>query len=291
MKALIFTLLLVSSLYAKKIKVSVSSYQIEGGKNVSQYLNKIEKEIQLASQNRSNFILFPELISLDLFEVTPKDIKKNIQKSIDQTAILEQRFSQLAQRYKINIIGPSHFVQNKNSILNRAYIIRKDGTLYYQDKIYPTPWEKKYDISGGEHKVRLFNFEGVRFVVLICHDVEFPNLSVMLKKLRPEIIFVPSQTDTFKGRNRVIYTSKARAIEQMSYVFVAGNSGIPKAKWHSYQGGSHLFTPQNKYFSKNTSKSFPGTTQIKHFQIDLKILKQSRNDTNQVFPIRDIIKQ
>ena len=64
-----------------------------------------------------------------------------------------------------------------------------------------------------KYKIKLFKTEDFSFVILICHDSEFPQLSTKLLELKPQVIFVPSQTDGEFGRERVRATSRARAID------------------------------------------------------------------------------
>ncbi len=275
--------------FAQTWKVAVSRYLIEGNQDVKSILKKTENEVAYASKKKAEFILFPELNTLDLFDLNPKDsdVPKNIEKTIQQSKSIEQQLKKLAQKYKINILGHSQFVREGKKTVNRAYVYFKDGKVQYQDKMYPTPWERKYNISGTKN-LTLFEYEKIKFAVLICHDIEFPNVSNQLVKHQPQVIFVPSQTDSIEGRNRVIFTAQARAIEHMSYVILTGNTGKKDAVWHSYQGGAHLFHPQNKYFPNGLNQSVLDSGQPIIFVLDLGKLQKSRKDKSQVFPARDI---
>lgn len=273
----------------KGVKLAVSRYQIEGGLSVKEYLNKIEKEVEFASDNKAKYLFLAELNSLDLFSKNPTDIEKEIKFTTDLAPILEQGLIKIAQKYKVNIIGSSHFVKINKSIFNRAYFINVDGTLAYQDKIYPTPWEKKNHISEGS-VIKAFKAEDFNFVILICHDTEFSDISEKIKALKPEVIFVPSQTDDQSGRERVRSTAKARAIEHMSYVLLNGASGVKNATWHDFVGGASFYWPQNKYFPLGELNNSKASTPL-IIELDLPRLRKARSDKDQVYPARDSLKR
>ena len=189
------------------------------------------------------------------------------------------------------IVGAKHYVMRADrkvlNKVNRAYIVRPDGKLEHQDKIFPTPWEVKQGVKGGNKGIKKFQNEKFTFIVLTCHDAEFPNLSHKIAKLKPEVIFVPSMTDDLNGLRRVKRTSQARAVEQMSYVAMTGASSLRGAKWHTYQGRNFLFTPQNKYFSEPSASSLEESMSL--FYIDIPRLRKARADKSQVYPVRDYL--
>ena len=144
----------------------------------------------------------------------------------------------------------------------------------------------KQGVVGAED-IKKFNYEGFSFVVLTCHDAEFASLSQRIAKLKPEVIFVPSMTDDLNGLQRVKRTSQARAVEQMAYVAMTGTSSKAGAKWHTYQGKSFLFTPQNKYFIEPKSGGLEES--LKMFYLDIPRLREARADKSQVYPVRDYL--
>jgi len=78
---------------------------------------------------------------------------------------------------------------------------------------------KAYDTDCGE------------IGILICYDVEFPELGRILADQGMNILFVPFLTDTRNGYSRVRHCAQARAIENECYVAIAGLVGnLPKVK-------------------------------------------------------------
>src|SRR5690606_26365728 len=91
-------------------------------------------------------------------------------------------------------------------ILNTAIFSNKNGEITLQDKLFLTPWEGKQGWSNGK-KLHFIDVNGVKAVILICHDSEFPLISQAISKATPELIIVPSMTDDLYGYNRVHRTS------------------------------------------------------------------------------------
>jgi predicted amidohydrolase len=61
--------------------------------------------------------------------------------------------------------------------------------------------------------------------IVICYDVEFPELSRLMADQGMNILFVPFLTDTQNGYTRVKHCAQARAIENECYVAIAGCVG------------------------------------------------------------------
>jgi predicted amidohydrolase len=270
------------------IKIALSRFKIDGGLSYKEHLKKIDKELGFAKKFKAQTILFAELNTLDLFDKNPQSVSEEISKLSLMQDRYENDLKNLAKKYQINIIGASTYIKEKNKLINRAYYITKSGKLSYQDKLYPTPWEKKYKIKNTKG-TKLFKTKDFSFVILICHDSEFPQVSAKLKKLKPEIIFVPSQTDGEYGRERVRSTSRARAIENMSYVLLNGGSGDKSEPWHAYTGGASFFWPQNKYFKSGGVSHFEDDGDPIIIKLDFEKLRKARRDKAQVYPQRDAI--
>lgn len=270
------------------ILVAVSRYQIEGGQTLENFYLKLNKDINFAKKNGAAYLLIPELVNLDLFPKNPKDVPKAIKKGVELSGSIENFLETKAKEERLTIIGASQYVDVAGKVKNRGYVFGPEGKLGDQDKIYPTPWERKFQIfPKGDKEIKLFKTADFSFVILICHDAEFPDISSSLRKIKPEVVFVPYQADSLEGRNRVAYTARARSIEHMSYTIAGGATSKEGAKWHTYQGGAHLFSPQNKYFPVGgQSLNGPGDPAI--FSLNIERLRKSRSDPKQVYPARDI---
>lgn len=93
-----------------------------------------------------------------------------------------------------------------------------------------------WNMVPGPRAVVTWEYSGLRFVTAICFDIEFPQLSAALAANPPDVVLVPSCTDTLHGYWRVRHCAAARAIELQSYCVIAtcisGNPAIPDMDNH-----------------------------------------------------------
>lgn len=109
----------------------------------------------------------------------------------------------------------------RNVLLNRAPILVGDRILH-QDKLHLTPWENAF-APGRE--LLLWEFAGLRFAVVICLDIEIPEISARLRGAGVDVVLVPSATETVLGVERVDRCASARAVELGAIVGVSHLTG------------------------------------------------------------------
>jgi predicted amidohydrolase/ribosomal protein S18 acetylase RimI-like enzyme len=183
---------------------------------------------QVASEYSCDFLLFPEFVTMSLLSLENK--KMSPEKSMDRlssyTSKYMKTFKQAAVRFNVNIIGGSHIIKEKDGTRkNTSFVFHRSGKVVKQDKIHPTPSEKKWwGIKGGD-VVRVMETDKCKIAVLICYDIEFPELARVAMEQGAKIIFVPYATDTRQGHLRVRICAQARTIENQIYVALSGNIG------------------------------------------------------------------
>ena len=132
---------------------------------------------------------------------------------------------------------------------------------------------------GGD-KVQVFETDSGKVGVLVCYDVEFPELSRILADQGMQILFVPFLTDTQNAYNRVRFCAQARAVENECYVAIAGNVGnLPKVHNMDLQfAQSAVFTPSDFAFPINGIKAeaSPNTETVIVSDVDLSLLTELR---------------
>lgn len=106
-------------------------------------------------------------------------------------------------------------------LLNRAPILVGDRS-FHQDKLHLTPWENAF-MPGRE--LHLWEFAGLRFAVVICLDIEIPEISARLRGAGVDVVLVPSATETVLGVERVDRCASARAVELGAIVGVSHLTG------------------------------------------------------------------
>ncbi|MCS7266655.1 MAG: nitrilase-related carbon-nitrogen hydrolase [Geminicoccaceae bacterium] len=129
---------------------------------------------------------------------------------------------------------------------NRAVLRLPDGRTLYQDKLALTPDERDpaaWMLEPGE-ELRVFRWNGIRIAVLVCLDVEQPDLAARLARDPPDLVLVPTDTARLSGYHRVVACARARAVELCCAVAVAGGVGtVPVPPERPNVSGAGLYVP------------------------------------------------
>ena len=152
----------------------------------------------------------------------------------------------------------------------------RDGKIDKYEKIHITPSEKdSWGMMGG-NQLTVLDTDCGKVGILICYDIEFPELSRILAEQGMQILFVPFLTDTQNGYMRVRRCAQARAIENECYVAIAGCVGnLPKVNNMDIQfAQSAVFTPCDFAFPTNGVKAetTPNTEMTLISDIDMNLL-------------------
>jgi len=127
---------------------------------------------ELALKENANLVLLPE-----------KWVR-----NIDQVPLIE--FQKLAKRYTAVII-PGAF---EDGISVVSPIINGDGKVVgIAKKIHLFDKEKDRLLSGD--RIVLFNYRGIKFGIVICYDIDFPEIPRAMFLKGVEVILVPSKVD------------------------------------------------------------------------------------------------
>lgn len=162
-------------------------------------------------------------------------------------------------------------------IYNVSYLCHRNGHVDEQRKIHITPHEANDWVIQGGDKVKVFQTDAGRVGILICYDVEFPELSRIQADQGLEILFVPFWTDTKNSYLRVRNCSQARAIENECYVVIAGSVGnLPKVESLDVQySQSAVLTPSDFPFPHDAvlNEATPNTEMLLFSDLDMTKLK------------------
>jgi predicted amidohydrolase len=156
------------------------------------------------------------------------------------------------------IVGGSYNLRtDDDAILNRAPIATPDAVVTY-DKCRPIPQERDDGKVAGRDPPPVVQHNGVGVGVLICYDVEFPELARDVVTRGAEVLAVPSWTESEAGFQRVSRCSAARAVENQCYVAtvplvsdVAGYGGVGRSTIYAPTddvlgaGGTRLSLPRD----------------------------------------------
>ncbi len=266
------------SINSKKtvIRLGLVQWQMRTFPDLDSITEQIEFFVDVVSDYQSDFVLFPELFNAPLMakynHLSGADAMREI---AAYTVPLRNKFIELAISYNINIITGSMPYLDEGALQNVGYLCRRDGSYEIYKKLHITPSERNaWGMVGGD-SLKVFDTDCGKIGILICYDVEFPELSRILADQGMQILFVPFLTDTQNGYTRVRNCAQARAIENECYVAIAGSVGnLPKVHNMDIQfAQSAVFTPSDFSFPTNGIKAeaTPNTetTLIADVEIDL----------------------
>jgi len=213
---------------ADTVRVATVQYMQRRVDSFEQFVEFVEYFIDVAADYRADFVVFPELFSLQLLSIADQELNaaESIEALTEYTPRFRDAFSAMAVRFNINIIAGSHPTKMPNGrVENIAYVMLRDGSIYEQPKIHPTPSEAHWwNIEGGDY-LNVIDTDCGPIGVLICYDSEFPELGRHLIDQGAHILFVPFCTDERQSYLRVRYSCQARAVENQCYVVMSGNVG------------------------------------------------------------------
>lgn len=194
------------------------------------------------------------------------------------TETIKEKISEFAISYNVNIIAGSMPLEEDGELYNISYLLHRDGKIDEYRKIHITPNEKKYYGMKGGSEIKVFDTDCGKIGLVICYDVEFPELPRILADQGMKILFVPYLTDTQNAYTRVRHCAAARAIENECYVAIAGCVGnLPGVNNMDIQyGQAAVFTPSDFAFPSNAIKgeATPNTEMTLIVDVDLNLLKE-----------------
>jgi len=261
------------------VRLGLVQWQMRLYKDFEELMQQAEYFVDAVSGYRSDFALFPELFNAPLMsEYNHLSESEAIRKLAEYTGEIKNRFSELAISYNINIITGSMPELIDNKLFNVGYLCKRDGGVERFEKLHVTPDEVKvWGLQGG-NALKTFDTDCGKIGILICYDVEFPELSRLLTNDGMDILFVPFLTDTQNGYSRVRNCAQARAIENECYVAIAGSVGnLPKVHNMDIQyAQSMVFTPCDFSFPTNGIKAeaTPNTEMILIADVDIDMLRE-----------------
>ena len=263
------------------IRLCVVQYQMRAIGSFEEFARQCEYFIDVASDYKCDFVLFPELFTTQLLScVEPTRPGLAARRLAEFTPQYLELFTEMAVKYNVNVIGGSHFVVEHETLYNISYLFRRDGSIGKQYKLHITPSERKWwGVSPGD-KVEVFDTDCGPIAIQICYDIEFPEATRIAANKGAKIIFVPFNTDTRHGYLRVKHCALARCVENHLYVAISGCTGnlpfVENADIHYAQSG--IFTPADVEFARDAvaAECNPNVETVIVHDLDLELLRHHR---------------
>ncbi|MFP4314549.1 MAG: GNAT family N-acetyltransferase, partial [Alphaproteobacteria bacterium] len=142
------------TLQSGAVRVATVQFQMRRVESEEQFEHQLEYFVDVASDYGSDFVAFPEMVTLALLSATNKKMRP--EEAIDHLTDYTKRYLEvmknMAISYNINIIGGSHPTKMEDGdIHNVCYVFLRSGEVYAQEKLHPTPDERYWwNIKGGD---------------------------------------------------------------------------------------------------------------------------------------------
>lgn len=238
----------------RSTRVAAVQYRMRAVESFEEFALQCSYYADLAADNHCDFLVYPELLTNQLIPLTPAMRPGLRVRELDQfTDRYIELFSELAIRNNVNIVGGTHLMLEEGRLYNVAYLFHRTGGVDTQKKLHITPEEARWwGVTPGQ-SLEVFDTDRGKVAILICYDVEFPELARVAKAKGAQVFFVPYNTDLRTGHNRVRTCAHARCIENNVYVVLSGMcGGLPAQEWSEiHYGRSAVLTPCDVPFPRD----------------------------------------
>lgn len=261
------------------VRVGAVQWQMRPASALDELRVQLRYFVSVVSEYQADFVLLPEYFNAALMaHFHTKNDADAVRQLAEFTEPIRRYLESLAVQYNINIVAGTLPEYRDHVLRNVCYLFRRDGTWDYQYKIHPTPdEEREWALVGGD-ELKVFETDEGRIGILVCYDVQFPELPRMLAEQGMQILFVPYLTDTKSGYLRVRRCCQARAIENECYVVATGSTGtVPNLAYMDiHYSQSAIFTPSDFTFPHDAVKAeaTPNTETTLIADLDLGLLKE-----------------
>jgi predicted amidohydrolase/ribosomal protein S18 acetylase RimI-like enzyme len=263
-----------------RVRVTTVQYRMRPIESFEEFARQVEFFTRTASGYKADFLLFPEMLTNQLLALIDVDRPALAARELSQfTERYEQMFTDLAMRYSVNIIGGTHLTVEDGTLYNVASLFHRDGRIDRQKKLHITPAETRWwGVTGGD-RIQAFETDRGRVGITICYDVEFPELSRILRDQGAQILFVPYNTDLRTGHIRVRSCAQARCIENHLYAVLSGACGnMPQVDGSDiHYAHSAILTPSDVHFVRDgiAAETTPNVEMMLVQDLDLDLLRRS----------------
>lgn len=263
-----------------KSRIAAVQYKLRFIEDWAGFEAQVNFVLNAAADYEPHFVLLPEIFTTQILSFMDND---NIASAVRELSGYTERYTELlrshAMKHGYFLIGGSHPNLREGKLYNTAYLFTPAGEIHTQDKIHRTRWEKeKWNTDHGD-SLRVFETPFGKIAILICYDIEFPELARRVAEEGAEIIFVPSCTDDRQGFLRVRYCCHARAIENQVYVAMTSTVGnLPVAGLRLHYGQASIITPSDFPFARDgiAAEGRINEEQIVVADVDLALLDENR---------------
>lgn len=278
--------------YHRSLPVRIASVQLclKQINSFDDFADQCEFYVRSASNVRSDFIVFPEALTLQLASLENETVPSRQVRTITRhSEKYVKLFLDMAVKYHINIIG-GHFIEKDGSLYNVAFLFRRDGTMDQQFKLHIPQNERKWwGVQPGDG-LRVIETDCGNIAILIGYDIQFPELGRLAVEKGANILFTPFSAEDEQGCMRMRYCAQARAIENELFTVMSGSTchltHLPQMD--TRYGLSAIFSPCDYAFTSKgiVAEGLPNSETMVVGEVDLERLRYNR-EAGFVTPLKD----
>jgi len=262
----------------RSVRLGLVQWQMRAYESIDEMYRQAEYFIDSISAYQSDFALFPEFFNAPLMALfESRNEAEAMRQLASYTEEIKNKFSEWAMKYNVNVITGSMPMLDDHVLKNVGFLCHRNGKVELYEKLHITPDEEKYWGLKGGNLIKTYDTDAGKIGILICYDVEFPELARLLAEDRMQILFVPFLTDTHNSYMRVRHCASARAVENECFVAITGSVGnLPQVEnMDLHYSQAMVLTPCDFAFPSNGVKSeaTANTEMILISDVDLSLLE------------------
>lgn len=208
-------------------RIAAVQYELKPIARFADFAAQVEGHVTEAVAAGAMLVMFPEFFTAQLLTI-PDALGRSprpLTALADFTQEYHALFRGLAMRHGRHILAGTHMVKRGNRLYNTAHLFAPDGSLTTQEKLHLTPSEPgPWGLTPGAD-LTLIRLPFAAAAILVCYDMEFPELARQARARGAELLLCPSCTYDIHGLWRVRHTAHARAVEDQVYAVVTGTVG------------------------------------------------------------------
>ncbi len=263
-----------------RVRIAAVQYHLRPVQDWAGFETQVDFVLDAAAEYRPQFVLLPEIFTTQLLTMAEfTDVRAAVRGLSEHTAAYVALMRRHAEKHGYHLVAGSHPTLREGRLYNTAYLVNPAGEVFTQDKLHRTRWEKEHwDTTAGE-RLSLFETPCGKIAILVCYDIEFPELARQVCEAGADILFVPSCTDDRQGFLRVRYCCHARAIENQVYVAMTSTVGnLRFSGLRMHYGQAAILTPSDFPFARDgvAAEGVANAEQIVVADVDLALLGQNR---------------
>lgn len=225
-----------------EMKIALIQMKVQDQKSLN--LKTAKKHIKEAARNGAELVILPEMFNTpynnSYFEKFAEEYPG------ESTDVLKN----LAKELNLVIVGGSIPEREDEHIYNTSYVFSKKGDLIAKHRkihLFDIDVEggakfKESDTLTAGEDLTTFQVEDMKFGLIVCYDIRFPDLSMNLALKGVDAIIVPAAFNMTTGPAHWHLSARARALDNQVYTLLCSQSRNEDSSYKAY-GHSLLASP------------------------------------------------